>query len=1266
MDPEIVERLNEQLREMFEILSEQNSMMASQMKAMKDQAAASDKVTKANDKQSKSTDELTDSTEELTKKQEMYARAEKERQEAVEEATNRINKAMGTVANGFLSLGSVVMDSTHTFQKYNGLVGSAGDAALDLGKNFGVLGTVLGGVVKAATLLMQYQLTQADSLLKFNDQISKMGAANAFSTDTILEMANKIGFAAKDLDKLMAPMQRLGSTFKQLGNGAVDSTNRFMEMANVGSEVRKEFQRLGYSQTELIEAQAGYVEIMGGAGLAVRSFGGDMKTLKNVSLSYIKNLQVLSEMSGLSADDQAKRMAAAAADTQFQLYVADMNKKIANATTEEEKEKLAAQVELAMATKAQITATQGADAGRGYGQALAGAPITEGLGTMAVSGTLGTIQELGREMRAGNINSAQQAAKYTQAINDSSAKAQDRLKIAAAIDPGAADLIGGTGGITERNRQFGLDQEKAAADLQKRIDDNKGDPDNGVDPKGAAAEDSRQQVRNSLTESEIALRTGFDSLAATIGVTGAALIGLAAAAGLAALALAARGALGKLAGRAAAPAAAPSGAAAREASKAATKQAAIDAAKAGPGAIAEGKTASGGNKLLGKLAGSGKYLGRAGGALAIVGAGVEGYTGYKDAEAKEKAGEISAAEAKKQKGQAVGGAVGGAGLGIAGGALAGAAMGSVVPVIGTAIGGIIGGALGYYLGNKAGSAVGGALAGGGDDDTKNAEKSATEDKPKTPAQKSTAADDKFAETFGKYVVSFGKIVAAFAKTTTAYAVTTGAFAKSVKTFAEQNKSLNGLGPSSSTLKGKSTGLLGTGTEVDSELDVVDYIERLKTSLENAALSTDSLREAELKRHRFTEESMMQFRRSLTDASKILNKIAGVDEDEEEDTSDSSTAPGSAPGSAPGTTPDGAPGGMGGKVVDAGKGYTTIESEDGKVEKRTGSRNWRNNNPGNLEYGEFAKSQGAIGSDGRFAVFGSYEQGRAAKETLLFEGSKYKGLTIGEAIKKYAPPNENNTGRYIKTVTKAIGRNSNTPLEDLTTEQRTAMMNAMEKVEGFKQGKTEVLREGNPLGAGSKSIVALGKQLQDQGIRVAEHPAFGGVQPVHKGRGHYEGRAIDINVGRGVNESKDPKARARFDQIADSARSAGFKVIWKAPGHYSHMHIEAPKKSSLQARKGGLVKGPDSGYPVEMHGSEMITPLTQDSVLAKLAKTPAETPEISNAISSTAPTMEKEILERVVNMNSELVEGMLSKLGDMVSALADGNDTREKILKNSMV
>ena len=43
--------------------------------------------------------------------------------------------------------------------------------------------------------------------------------------------------------------------------------------------------------------------------------------------------------------------------------------------------------------------------------------------------------------------------------------------------------------------------------------------------------------------------------------------------------------------------------------------------------------------------------------------------------------------------------------------------------------------------------------------------------------------------------------------------------------------------------------------------------------------------------------------------------------------------------------------------------------DGNIyEFSGGSRAWRNNNPGNLEDGKFARDNGAIGSDGRFAIF----------------------------------------------------------------------------------------------------------------------------------------------------------------------------------------------------------------------------------------------------------------------------------------------------------
>ncbi len=94
------------------------------------------------------------------------------------------------------------------------------------------------------------------------------------------------------------------------------------------------------------------------------------------------------------------------------------------------------------------------------------------------------------------------------------------------------------------------------------------------------------------------------------------------------------------------------------------------------------------------------------------------------------------------------------------------------------------------------------------------------------------------------------------------------------------------------------------------------------------------------------------------------------------------------------------------------------------------------------------------------------------------------------------------------------------------------------------------------GKASPSIVAYGRMLQHQGIRVSEHPAFGGVHHVHHGHGHYAGRAIDINVGRGVVEASNPRTRSWFDGVAARARAAGYAVLWKVRGHFNHMHIEA--------------------------------------------------------------------------------------------------------------
>ena len=146
----------------------------------------------------------------------------------------------------------------------------------------------------------------------------------------------------------------------------------------------------------------------------------------------------------------------------------------------------------------------------------------------------------------------------------------------------------------------------------------------------------------------------------------------------------------------------------------------------------------------------------------------------------------------------------------------------------------------------------------------------------------------------------------------------------------------------------------------------------------------------------------------------------------------------------------------GSVVEAGAGYTVVTNDEGQTVRREGTRAWRNNNPGNIEAGRFADSMGAIGSDGRFAVFPTYEAGREAKKALLFESSSYRDRTITSAINRYAPPSENNTNRYIRAVADAIGVSPGTRLSSLSDAQRETMLDAMERVEGFKEGREVVV------------------------------------------------------------------------------------------------------------------------------------------------------------------------------------------------------------------
>ncbi|MDO3558291.1 hypothetical protein [Ralstonia pseudosolanacearum] len=114
---------------------------------------------------------------------------------------------------------------------------------------------------------------------------------------------------------------------------------------------------------------------------------------------------------------------------------------------------------------------------------------------------------------------------------------------------------------------------------------------------------------------------------------------------------------------------------------------------------------------------------------------------------------------------------------------------------------------------------------------------------------------------------------------------------------------------------------------------------------------------------------------------------------------------------------------------------------------SGPRNLRNNNPGNIEYGAWAKAHGATGSDGRFAVFPDAATGSAAVDALL-QNYGNRGLnTVSGVIGRWAPASENDTSGYAATVAKRLGVGANDRLNMADPAVRQALGREIARYEG---------------------------------------------------------------------------------------------------------------------------------------------------------------------------------------------------------------------------
>ena len=196
--------------------------------------------------------------------------------------------------------------SLHTFSKYNNSVAalttSLGTLTSNLTKKIPGIGSTLDLLGKVVSEVAQLIFKQTDELLQASDQFAKIGAAGSLTTKLIMEMGEQAGLTTKDLGILTNATSKIGTGLIGLGANATDGIKAFAGMTAVGADVRKEFQRMGVSQAELIDQQAKYVEIqaLSGKSMLIQTMGAEK--LKKSSLEYSENLLRLSALTGKGAD----------------------------------------------------------------------------------------------------------------------------------------------------------------------------------------------------------------------------------------------------------------------------------------------------------------------------------------------------------------------------------------------------------------------------------------------------------------------------------------------------------------------------------------------------------------------------------------------------------------------------------------------------------------------------------------------------------------------------------------------------------------------------------------------------------------------------------------------------------------------------------------------------------------------------------------------------------------------------------------------------
>lgn len=249
-------------------------------------------------------------------------------QKGVKNYTYQLNQSLKQLGTSLKTFGKSMKDGQTGASTFNDSIESGADAIDKFASKFGIIGAIIGGVVKAASAYTVAVNKQADALYKSYQDLSKFGAAGAGGMTELFGSMQKFGYGIEQLGEMTALLKDNVGTLSKFGGTVADGSRQFADLASQiqRSEIGRQFQLMGMSIDDINRGAAGYIKQQQGYGQTTSQVN---KNLAASAAAYIKELDVMARLTGESREQQEQRIADAQAEEAFNQTQYELKQKAA-------------------------------------------------------------------------------------------------------------------------------------------------------------------------------------------------------------------------------------------------------------------------------------------------------------------------------------------------------------------------------------------------------------------------------------------------------------------------------------------------------------------------------------------------------------------------------------------------------------------------------------------------------------------------------------------------------------------------------------------------------------------------------------------------------------------------------------------------------------------------------------------------------------------------------------------------------------------------